>query len=47
MTRRRNTKQNKETDVILSAKDLIIMDISKMSEGDGIQDNNDKITRWD
>ena len=32
MTRRRNSQQKKETEVILSATDLINMDISKMSE---------------
>jgi len=32
MTRRRNLQQRKEPEVILSATDLINMDISKMSE---------------
>ena len=32
MTRRRNSQQNKEPEVILSATDLIDIDISKMSE---------------
>ena len=32
MTRRRNSQQKKEPEVILSATDLINMDISKMSE---------------
>ena len=31
MTRRRNSQQNKEPEIILSATDLIRMDISKMS----------------